>query len=75
MIASYEKIKMKGFLIPLLLLVTLFSFASADVIIFKDGRKIETERAWEEEGKLSSAIRKSKIIPVQLIDEDNNPLS
>ena len=52
MIAGYEKIKMKGFLIPLLLLVTLSSFASADVIIFKDGRKIETERAWEEEGQI-----------------------
>ena len=52
MIAGYEKIKMKGFLIPLLLLFTLSSFASADVIIFKDGRKIETERAWEEEGQI-----------------------
>jgi len=43
---------MKGFLIPLLLLVTLSSFASADIIIFKDGRKIETERAWEEGGQI-----------------------
>lgn len=52
MIAGYEKIKMKGLLIALLLIVTLSSFASADVIIFKDGRKIETERAWEEEGQI-----------------------
>ena len=43
---------MKRFLISFLLLVTLSSFASADIIIFKDGRKIETERAWEEEGQI-----------------------
>ena len=43
---------MKRFLISFLLLVTLSSFASADIIIFKDGMKIETERAWEEEGQI-----------------------
>ena len=54
-IASKEKIKMKGFLILILLLVTLSSFASADTIVFKNGTKTETEMAWEE-GELISEI-------------------